>query len=378
MPIIRKPKRKTGRAAPDPYDDVAQARSERATTIAEEMWVETPRQKAILNSIRKYMRVSKAMRRRKGTPISGRRLSQSSQAGKSAIAERLIKELAQEAVARGEEPNPYQVVHITIDQRMTLKMLYQEILNRLGDDFVDEPASRGLRLTPKEAAELKGKPSDTIKILEQRVEKWVGKLGVELVVVDEIQRLVTDPNREVIDLDDPAAFLTADAMDVTKKLQAFLDRGVVPLFFIGDETSKVFFELNHHFAARLLKPLQLLPLDMGKAQEQKQFLDFCAEYDRQIVAQNATAVPTCLAEPAILTALITASGGHIGRAARIIQVALPAALERGAVTMEAYDLSNAVRDFAIGLRWVDHDPFSVQPDPVKANDVTDPEVADAA
>lgn len=72
-------------------------------------------------------------------------------------------------------------------------------------------------------------------------------------------------------------------------------------------------------------------------------------------------MPSCLAEPHILTALIMASGGHIGRAARIIEIALPAALERSAVTMEAYDLSNAVRDFAIGLGWVDHDPFSLEP-----------------
>ena len=61
----------------------------------------------------------------------------------------------------------------------------------------------------------------------------------------------------------------------------------------------------------------------------------------------------------MLTALIEASGGHIGRAARIIQVALPEALERGAVTLEPYDLSNAVRDYAMELGWVGYDPFSV-------------------
>lgn len=378
MTIIKKPRRNTGRAVPDPSDDVAQARSELATTITEDMWVDTPRQRIILKNIRSYMRVCKTRRRKKGTPISGRRLSQFSQAGKSAIAQRLMFELAEEAIARGEEPNPYQVIHITIDQRMTLKMLYQEILNRLVDDFVDEPSNRGLRITPKQAAEIKGKPADTIKVLEQRVEEWVVKLGVELVVVDEIQRLVTDPNREIVDRDDAVGHLTADAMEVTKKFQTFLDRGVVPLFFIGDHTSESFFNLNDQFSARLNTPLQLLPLDMAKPKDQKQFFDFCSAYDKQIVAQKVTVVPTCLTEPAILTALITASGGHIGRAARIIQVALPAALARGAVTMEAYDLSNAVRDFAIGRRWVDHDPFSIQRSPVDAQDSADLEVANAA
>lgn len=364
MATMKKPARITGRAKPDPDDVVAQARAESAEVIVSEMWVDTDRQRAILNAIRKYMRLCKAMRKRRGTAIPGRRLSQFSQAGKSAVVERLIAELEQEAIDAGEEPNPYRVLHITIDTRMSLKMLYQEILNRLADDFVGEPDARGIRVTAELADKIKGKKSDNIKIVEQRVEEWTAKLGVELVVVDEVQRLVTKPERMLADGDmDDGTFFTADAMDVTRKLQGFLDRGVVPLVFIGDETSVVFFKLNAQFAARLGDPLELKPLNMGRIADRKRFYDFCAGYDRELRRRNAITVPTCLSEPNVLTALITASGGHIGRAARIIEVALPKALERGAVTMEPYDLSNAVRSFAIGLDWVDHDPFSIQPDP---------------
>ena len=78
---------------------------------------------------------------------------------------------------------------MTIDQRMTLKMLYQEMLKRLADDFVDEPDPKGLRPSSAEQAKIKGKPTDTIKVLEQRLEEWVHRLGVELVIVDEVQRL---------------------------------------------------------------------------------------------------------------------------------------------------------------------------------------------
>lgn len=361
MATFKKPKRLTGRATPDPYDFGAQARAEQAELIVKDMWVDTERQRAILNALRKYMRVCKRRKGGRRTPITGRRLSQISQVGKSAIAERLIFELRQEAIAAGQEHNPYRVIHITIDPRMTLKMLYQEILNRLADDFADEPGNGALRVSRKQALEIQGRASDNIKILEQRVEEWVDRLGVELIVVDEIQRLVTNPEGVIKNRKNIGTFLTADALDVTKKLQAFLDRGVVPMVFIGDETSVVFFELNKQFAARLHSPLELRPLNAKKRADQKRFFDFCVEYDRQIVAQNATAVPTCLTQPEILTALVTASGGHIGRAARIIQVALPAAMERGAVTLEAYDLSNAVRDYAMGLDWVDHDPFSLQP-----------------
>lgn len=363
MTIMKKPARITGRAKPDLNDQAAQDRSERAEAIVASMWVDTDRQRAIIKAIRRYMRLCKRLRKRRGTAIPGRRLSQFSQAGKSAIIERLITELETEAIEAGEEYNPYQVLHITIDTRMSLKMLYQEILNRLADDFVDEPGVHGLRVTAKFAEKIKGKPSDNIKIVEQRVEEWTAKLGVDLVVVDEIQRLVTKPERVLANDDqDDGTFFTADATDVTKKLQGFLDRGVVPIVFIGDETSEAFFKLNKQFAARLGDPLELKPLNMGKIGDRKRFHAFCIGYDKELRRRGAIAMPTCLSDPDVLTALITASGGHIGRAARIIEVALPKALARGAVTMEPYDLSNAVSSFAIGLDWVDHDPFSVQPE----------------
>lgn len=186
-------------------------------------------------------------------------------------------------------------------------------------------------------------------------------------MIDEIQRLVTKSKRVSLDPDDVEGTLSADAMAVTLKLQGFLDRGVAPLLFLGDETSHIFFNLNQQFAARLRKPLQLPPLNMGKVADQKQFSEFCLGYDREIVARRVTTVSTCLTQPEILEAMSIASGGHIGRAARIIQTALPAALERGAITMEAYDLSNAVRDYAMDLNWVDYDPFSLQPDPTPPN-----------
>lgn len=360
MPTIRKPKRISGLAKPDPYDRIAQGRAEAATEIVESLWVDTDVQRGILQEIRSYMRVCKTKRR--GTPLGGRRLSQYTQAGKSAIVERLIHELAQEDIAAGKIPNPFRVVHITVGARMTLKMLFLDILNRLADDFLEEPNFKGSISGSTTADDIRGKPRDNVMVLEQRIQEWVAKLGVELIVIDEVQLLATKPERN----DDPfkQSHLTADAFEVTKKFQSFIDHGVVPLLFIGDETSEAFFKLNGQFAARLKLPLELPPLDVTKASHRKKFMDFCLEYDRQIVLQGAAPIASCLNQPKILHALIAASGGHVGRASRIIQIALPAALKRGATTMEAYDLSNAVRDFVFDLGWVDIDPFSVVPDPV--------------
>ncbi len=177
------------------------------------------------------------------------------------------------------------------------------------------------------------------------VEEWVERLGVELIVVDEVQRLYG---------------ASADANDVTKKLQAFLDRGVVPIIFVGDDTSVSFFEINPQFASRLLRPLELRPLQFAKTSDRRLFKEFCAEFDQQLVTLGATAMSSVLTEDDVLGALMEVSGGHVGRVARLIQVALPAALERGAIAIERFDLSNAIRDFAIGLGWIDHDPFMMQ------------------
>ena len=339
--MIRSPRPKhiTGKRRPDPGDLASQARAERASEILQDLWVDYPGQRTIIQEVRRYMRLCSKARAIARRALDGRRLSQSSQAGKSSTIQRLIFELAREATTSGHPVNPYQVVHITIDERMTLKMLYQEILGRLADDFSNEP---GTRRVPHTAKALAAASRDNIKVLEQRVEEWVDKLGVQLIVVDEVQRLYG---------------ASADAKDVTKKLQAFLDRGVVPIVFVGDETSQAFFEINPQFASRLMRPLELRPLQLRKGPDRKLFKEFCVEYDRQLVTSGATPMPSVLGEDDVLEAMITVSGGHVGRVARIIQVALPAALERGAITVERYDLSNAVNDFAIGLGWVDYDPF---------------------
>ena len=59
MTTYKKPKRITGLAKPDPYDDVAQQRAEHAQEIVENLWVDTARQRLVLNEIRKYMRLCK-------------------------------------------------------------------------------------------------------------------------------------------------------------------------------------------------------------------------------------------------------------------------------------------------------------------------------
>lgn len=337
-PLGKQPKPKTGRRRPDPNDQNALRRVREADIKVGKIWVDHPPQRAILAQIRRYMEVCQA---HKGLPLTGRRLSQMSQAGKSATVERLRYELAEEDRAANRPVNRFRVLHVTMDRRMTLKMLYQQILIQMDDAFADEEGFRP-QSTFHRGGEKRAR-KDNIMELEHRIGRWVKLLGVECIVIDEVQHLHRGG---------------ADASEVTKKLQAFLDRSVVPLVFIGDETSSDFFLRNPQFAARLLRPLELHPLNDNNRNDRKLFKEFCTSLDQQIQAAGLTTFSSGFDDDDVLEGLITASGGHVGRVARLVQVALPAALERGALSIEPFDLSNAVRDYAMILGWVHHDPFS--------------------
>lgn len=331
----KQPRHKTGTAFPDFSDPSLEDRVTAANLAFRTIWVPHAPQMAVMSGLRQYRLQTLG---RRGVPLPGRRLSQETQAGKSALVWRLKEELEAERIASGLGPNPYQVVIITIDRKLTLKGFYQEILKYLGDEFY-APA------TERDEGPQRYEDRRSYKVLERRIAEWVNKLGVELLVADEAQRL--DRNSD-------------DASDVTERIQTFLDRGVVPLLLVGNGKSPAFFEKNPDLSARLGTPLQLKRLQPSaeNRDDAKLFKSFCRTFDEMLVATCATTIASGLHQPEILNGLLAVSGGHVGRVARLLEEALPMAVSRGAVAIEAYDLSNATRQYAIGNGWIDHDPFS--------------------
>ena len=331
-PLGVQPRPTTGRRSPAP----ASERAQHALAAASRIWVPHGPQEQILGSLRTYVAANRGKRR---VPLNGKRLSQEFQAGKSSIAWRLKLELEQERLTNGLEANPHQVLIVTINRRMTLRQFYQAILVMLEDDFYDAE-----RLGPKEREQdRKRRERRSSETLQEMVADWCGRLEVDLIVIDEVQRL----DRE-----------SSDAEDVTEEIQTFCDRGIVPLLLIGNEESATFLNRNRELAVRLGTPLRLEPLPFDDA-GMSLFMRFCRGYDRQLQATGCTRRLSGLASPEIADALLEASTGHVGRAARIIQEALTHAVARDADFVEAHDLSFAVRNFAIGLGWVVGDPFSL-------------------
>lgn len=321
-PSGKPPKRRSGKASIPPGDREAGDRAADAAKAFKSIWIDHPPQTRIVDELRRYVRECEGYG---GRPLIGCRLSEHSQAGKSATMAKLKAVLTEERIALGLEPNEHQVTIIELDSQTSLKGAWQEVLQALGDEYWDENVSA--------------------KVLERRIAKWVKDLGVDLLVIDEVQHL----DRK-----------TTDAKLVTDRLKVFLNRGIVPLVLVGDEMAEGFFTSNPKLRARLPRALELKPLDVTnehKKADIRMFKRFCTELDEAVHALGFLDEKAGLDTNAMLSALAEVSRGHVGRVARIVQAAFPEAVGRGADRIEAYDLSNVVRSYAIGNSWVSRDPF---------------------
>ena len=326
----RQPKPITGDSHEIYGDPVREAKVLAADQAFEKIWVDDyPPQQAVKARIRSYMQKWESVR---GTPIGGLRLCQPWHSGKSSIVENLKLELAKQREIEGRPPNPFEIVHITIEHKMALKTFYQEFLRQSGDEFFGEEARRG-----------PDQDRRTMKMLENKIARYVRKLGIRLLVADEIQRL-------------GGAGISSKA--VIERLQTFLDRGIVPLLLIGNEKSESFFSDNSDLSVRCGRPLKLEPMKTKScAIEAGHFQNFCRSFDDQLVSTGIFAIRSGLSQKQMLDPIISVTGGHIGRVARLIEEAYPVAIRRGAASIEMLDFSIVTREYAIVNGWIKTDPF---------------------
>jgi hypothetical protein len=315
----RQPAPLTGKREINYGDPASSARATAVGRALQTLWIDHQPQQAIAARICQLLDETRGVR---GEPLPGLRLSQESQAGKSGALNFTQRLLADRRKAAGLPANEYQLIIIGLDKKTSLKGVYQDILIKMKDDEWDK---------------------GTEKVLRQRVHEFVRKLDVEAIAVDEIQHLKREKG---------------EVTDVTDALKRLLDLGIVPLICVGDQDSLEFFERNKALAARLGEPLELTPLRKSQRIDAINFKAFCSNYALAMLSKGITTTLADLTTASILEGLLAASGGHIGRVARILQHAARHAAWRGAATVEPYDLSHSVRSYAIP-KWIAFDPFSL-------------------
>ena len=311
-----------GDARPDFTDAARKNRVEAVVPFFKTNFIEHKPQTDVVNQLLSYL---KSVQSLIGGPIDGRRLSEHSNAGKSRMIEQLVATAAERRAEVGLPPNPYQIICVELDKTTSLAGFFRQVLRIMGDDHWSDSGTK-------------------VDELEDRVETWARKLGVEGLVGDEVQHL----DRK-----------TTNAAQVTDRFKTFLNRGILPLILVGDEDADVFFGKNAKFASRLGTPLQLKPLNVrGDIEDRKLFRDFIVRLDESMVEGKIMDRESGLGNAGMRAQLAAVSGGHVGRICRLVCEAAQHALWRGSPMIEHHDLSVATRGFALRLEWVANDPFS--------------------
>lgn len=250
-----------------------------------------------------------ANRNRNGKPKWALRLAQLSSSGKTACIEEYIRRaIAQHAGQTGQR-NPHLILYVPLRGFTTPKSLCQDICRQLGDENWQ---------------------IGTLFDLINRMQDFVVRAGVEMIIIDEVQELKGK---------------RTDRQDVTNLLKSILNHGVAPLVLVGDETSEKMFEENIHLGNRAGSTLELRALT--DAAGLGEFKGFCLALEQEMHRLGMVRAGSVLSQGPGQAKLVKWSGGHIGRVCRIIAQALEHSVLRHAVTIEMADLDYAIEHFAI-------------------------------
>ncbi|MBJ3783617.1 MULTISPECIES: ATP-binding protein [Devosia] len=227
------------------------------------------------------------------------------------------------------------VVHVTLEGGATPRSLCADILAALGD--------------PRSARGSKN-------LMLRRVYDLLSTLGVELLVIDEIQHLAVSKHR----MSEDAALRSIErsrTSEVTDTLKAMLIRGVVPMLFVGIEEARPYLLDDIQLALRCHEEIDFGELSWEDTQERQVFQDFVGRLGIHLAKEGLFPQRADFLNADIPAALHEASLGRLGIACRIVAKACMHAAKAKADTVTREHLSKAVDTFAIPRGIVKTNPF---------------------
>lgn len=269
-----------------------------------------------------------------------------SHAGKTTAIKTYIEKVAvPQAVERGLVPADISlqdqvqrqklVVHVTLEGGATPRSLCADILSALGDP-------RSTRGTKNQ--------------LLRRVYDLLTSLGVELLVIDEIQHLAISKHR-LSEESDLRSIQRARTSEVTDTLKAMLIRGIVPMLFVGVETARPYLFDDIQLALRCYEEIDFGQLDWEDSEERKVFTDFIGRLGLLLQKRGLFRQRADFLQGDIPACLHTASLGRLGVACIIVANACRHAAKKNAVTVTRDHLSLAVDTIAIPRGIITKNPF---------------------
>lgn len=254
-----------------------------------------------------------------GKPQKGLRVLAPSGSGKTSAVLAYIRRLEQKL-----PPTEFfrPAIYVALERDTTPKKLMVAILQAFGDEY----ATRGTEV-----------------VLKTRVRAYLREFGVQILFVDEVQHL--RPGKTTI---------TNDATDALKRL---LDEGLVPVVFLGTDEAEDLFTRNVQLSSRLHAPADLPRLERTNPEDRGLLKIFLDHLDEEILALGLQTEKGILSHTWVRACLHQVCDGVIGRAVRLISVALELASRRGAAFIEAYDLAEATDRWALPQGLVGRNPF---------------------
>lgn len=253
-----------------------------------------------------------------GEPQMGLRVLAPTGSGKSTAA-RTYKRLVEKQRPPSEQKIP--ILYLPLSSATTSRRLMVQILQALQDPLAEKGTEQALQV---------------------RAVAFMRRLGVELLIIDEVQHL---------------NFRSSAKNDVTDALKSFLDAGVAAIAFLGTDEALSLFERNLQLNGRLIAPFDMPKLETARLEDRSLFASFVSALCREMEAKLIFPEPIALVRPQVLGALMEVTDGVIGRVSRLFEVAVEVALRRSGETLTIDDLSIAVDRWAISQNFARRNPF---------------------
>lgn len=253
--------------------------------------------------------------------------------------------VAKEAVARGLFPPEMDVkeialkqkivLHISLEGVTTIKNLAQNILMTLGGPT-------------------KGTTGDLLRMAYD----YLNAHQVELVIIDELQHLMTEKDKRTSD----------KPTSITNTLKTMLIRGLVPMMFVGIDDARAVVFNDEQMADRCIQEVNFSRLDWTNKAERTTFENFCGAVGLKLKQHGLFEQQSDFISGDIPICLHATSSGRLGVVSRIAEQAALIAADEDARKVTRDHLAMAVDAWAIPRKIVKYNPFREGPRRASIND----------
>jgi Cdc6-like AAA superfamily ATPase len=255
--------------------------------------------------------------------------------GKTMIGNRYLGEFP---LREEEERRFVPVLRVVMPESATVRGLASKMLKALGDPDAD--------VGPRNS-------------MTSRLETYIKKCGVQLIIADEFQHLIHKQNMHVM-------------FEAAEWLKVLMDETKTPVALIGTPACEQVLQADSQIWSRFRRRKQLLPFDWNTDKQKEAFGKFLQELDNRLPFNDLAH----LGDPDMAYRFYYATDGVIRLIVELLRTACEIALKR---KMECLDLDILAKAFDKEIRQIfpkKENPFRdsntqkpkiVQPKPVEAN-----------